>query len=300
MSNKIVAVVVTYNRKQLLMECINSLLAQSYKDLDILIVDNDSNDGTKDYAMNISNGRVKYINTEKNLGGAGGFQFGINEGVKRGYDYLWLMDDDSIPEPSALENLIKQSAELGNWGFLSSKTLWKDHTICKMNVPKTGIYSKLQSFSGFNKRIMMATFVSFFVRADVVKEVGLPIKEFFIWADDLEYSRRISRKYPCYFIPSSVVIHKCSSNNGSNIATDQAKRLPRYKFAYRNEVYVFRREGLSGNIYIVLKLLLNSFRVITKAKDFKLRRLMIIWSSALRGISFRPEIEFVSDNEVKK
>lgn len=293
MATNIAAIVVTYNRKKMLKECIQSLLNQTYLNLDILVVDNASTDGTKDFVKGLNNRHIKYVNTGQNLGGAGGFQFGINEGVTRGYDYLWLMDDDSIPEPNALENLVNQSQKLGKWGFLSSKTLWKDGSICKMNIPKTSIYHKLNSFNGSNKKIIMATFVSFFVSAKVVREVGLPIKEFFIWADDLEYSRRISRKYPCYFVPSSVVIHKCNSNNGSSIATDSIKRLPRYRYAYRNEVYVFRREGFKGDIYLTLKLLLNSFRILTKSESQKLRRLRIVWQSALRGMHFNPRIEYV-------
>lgn len=299
MGNGIAAVVVTYNRKKLLKECLQSLINQTYADLDILVIDNASTDGTEQLVNNVKSKQIHYINTGKNLGGAGGFQFGIKEAVKRGYDYLWLMDDDSIPEPSALDNLVKQRNKINKWGFLSSKVLWKDDSICKMNIPKTGIYHKLSSFSGSNKKIIMATFVSFFVSTRIIREVGLPIKEFFIWADDLEYSRRISRKYPCYFVPSSVVIHKCNSNNGSSIAFDSPERLSRYNYAYRNEVYVFRREGAIGWFYLVLKWLLNSYRIIFKSKSFKIRRLRIMWSAVMHGLKFNPKIEYVSSSEVK-
>ncbi|MCG4840937.1 hypothetical protein, partial [[Ruminococcus] torques] len=64
--------------------------------------------------------------------------------------------------------------------------------------------------------VIMGTFVSFFVSRRVIESVGLPIKEFFIWADDLEFSRRISKKHPCFYIGDSIVLHKCSSNVGAN------------------------------------------------------------------------------------
>lgn len=292
MNNKIAAIVVTYNRKTLLEECIHSLLNQTYQKLDILVIDNASADGTDELVNSFTDPRVKYINTQANLGGAGGFQYGVNQGVERGYDYLWMMDDDSIPEPTALAKLLEFADNHPQFGFLASKVLWKDHSLCQMNIPKKSLNSKLDKFDDGPQPIIMSTFVSFFVSAKVVKEVGLPIKEFFIWADDLEYSRRISRKYPSYFIPDSIVIHKCKSNNGSNIATDSEDRLNRYKYAYRNEVYIYRREGLPGWIHLILKTGLHTVRVITKSQNNKKKRLGIVWKSTINGLSFHPPIKF--------
>ena len=74
----VAAVVVTYNRKELLKEAIDALLMQSVAEADVLVVDNASTDGTKDYIADyIDQGQIIYINTGENLGGAGGFNFGI-------------------------------------------------------------------------------------------------------------------------------------------------------------------------------------------------------------------------------
>lgn len=293
MNNRIAAIVVTYKRKPLLKECINSLLQQTYHDLDILVIDNHSADGTDQLVKSFKDERVLYQDTGKNLGGAGGFQYGIREGVERGYDYLWLMDDDSIPEPGALKSLVKANKQLPGNGFLSSKVLWKDGTMCQMNIPKVSLNRKLQQFDSGKQRIIMTSFVSFFVSAKIVKEVGLPIKEFFIWADDFEYSRRISRQYPSYYVPDSVVIHKCKSNTGSNIVNDSIDRLPRYRYAYRNEVFVYRREGLPGWVHLALKTVLHLVRCQMKAKDHKAERRQIILQATRQGFSFHPTIEYV-------
>lgn len=295
MMEKVAAVVVTYNRKELLKECITSLLHQTYDSLDVIIVDNASTDGTHELVKSsFISSRVKYINTGTNLGGAGGFQFGVRKAAQMEYDYLWLMDDDSIPTANALEELLKAAKKLGNFGFLSSKVLWKDQTMCRMNIPKVSLNQKLKNFNGNPKQIIMGTFVSFFVPVHVIKEVGLPIKEFFIWADDLEYSRRISRRYPSYFIPSSIIIHKCKSNNGSNIVNDTPQRFNRYKYAYRNEVYVYRREGMPGWVHLFLKTLLHTTKVLIKSPSQKRQRLSIIWGSTINGLKFNPSIEHLS------
>jgi GT2 family glycosyltransferase len=186
--NNVVAIVVTYNRKEMLLKCIEHLLQLQSAKCDILIIDNASTDGTNEALNNlIDSNSIIYCNTGSNLGGAGGFQFGMIEALKRGYKYLWLMDDDVFPEPDSLDELLKADRELdGKYGFLSGIARWTDGSPCKMNIQKTGLKKVIEDYSSPTVPVIMATFVSFFVRSDIVLEVGLPIKEFFIWADDLE------------------------------------------------------------------------------------------------------------------
>lgn len=101
----VAAVVVTRNRRTLLQQCLHALLRQSIP-ADIWIIDNASTDGTEEAVSALANSRVIYRNTGENLGGAGGFSFGIRAAATQPYELLWLMDDDTIPEPSALEYLL--------------------------------------------------------------------------------------------------------------------------------------------------------------------------------------------------
>lgn len=140
LKNDIVAVVVTYNRKVLLNKCIKSLKAQTYP-LDILIIDNASTDGTADMFKKDME-RTIYYNTGANIGGAGGFNVGIKIAAKLGYNYYWLMDDDTIPQIDSLEKLVWADRYLnGDYGFLASNVLWKDGSICIMNRQK--YYNKI-------------------------------------------------------------------------------------------------------------------------------------------------------------
>ncbi len=294
---KIAAVVVTYNRKVLLRENITHLLKQTKAEmLDVLVIDNASTDGTKAYIDDLLSDRVVYINTGANLGGAGGFQYGIRYAAEHDYDYIWVMDDDCMPTETALEQFLLYDEKLnGNYGFLSSKVLWKDGSICNMNIQKESISRKVSDFDTEIVSIISSTFVSMFFSVNIVKKVGLPIKEFFIWCDDLEYSRRISLQYPCYLINSSVVMHKTENNVGSNIALDDYARLNRYNYAYRNEVYFFRREAIKGKVYWLIRLISHMLRVLLKAQDHKGERLRIIWKATRQGLRFRPEIEYVEN-----
>lgn len=292
--NNVVAIVVTYNRKEMLLKCIEHLLQLQSAKCNILIIDNASTDGTNEALKNlIDSNSIIYCNTGSNLGGAGGFQFGMIEALKRGYKYLWLMDDDVFPEPDSLDELLNADRELdGKYGFLSGIARWTDGSPCKMNIQKTGLKKVIEDYSSPTVPVIMATFVSFFVKAETVLEVGLPIKEFFIWADDLEYSRRISLKYPCYAVNRSNVIHNMKSNDKVGIEHEHPDRLWRYKYLYRNEVYLYRREGIKARFYMFLRVILHLTRVLFKAKESKKEKLKVILSSYHDGSSFRPDIEY--------
>ena len=300
MDKLVAAIVVTYNRKNLLLENIECLKQQSESDkLDIIIIDNASTDGTESalqpYILDKS---IIYINTGSNLGGAGGFNFGISYAAKKQYKYLWIMDDDCMPEHSALKEFFDADTTLHeNYGFLSSKVLWKDYSICTMNVQRKTMFENIKDFSTPLVPCVMASFVSLFIPVEVVKKFGLPIKDFFIWTDDWEYTRRISRHIPCYVVNNSVVIHKSNSNIGAHISTEVEERLDRYKYLYRNDVYLYKREGIKGFLYECVRLLFHSLKVIKDAKNNKYKRLSLIWKSTLQGFSFRPSIEYISNGE---
>ena len=292
---RIAAAVVTYNRKELLAECVGALLEQTYP-MDILIIDNASTDGTRQELEElICQGKVQYINTGANLGGAGGFHVAVKEAVSRKYDYIWLMDDDTIPEKDALSALVQALKDTkGNFGFLSSKAVWKDGNVCRMNEQKF-LDSEVINGKKFTK-CRQATFVSLFLPSRVVLQIGLPIKEFFIWGDDVEYTRRISEKYVCYYVPESVVLHKTANNEGSNIATDDVSRMDRYRYAYRNEVYIARKENLSRKLYQISKIAFHIVRVILKSHGYRWKKIKMFGGAFVEGLKFRPSVEYIERN----
>ena len=294
-AKSVAAVVVTYNRKELLLENIAALSAQTAAECcDIIIIDNASSDGTGETLRPLADeGKIIYINTGSNLGGAGGFQYGIRYAAEHGYDFVWVMDDDCIPRPDVLQLFLEKDRQLGDlYGFLSSKVLWKDGSVCTMNVQRETLTKNVESFEEKVISVEMASFVSLFIPVRIVREFGLPIKEFFIWTDDWEYTRRISRLYPCFLLTDSVVVHKSKSNIGANIATESADRLDRFNYLYRNDVYLYRREGWKGFLYEFVRLNWHILRVLLKAKDNKLKRIKLIIGGTVKGLSFKPEIEF--------
>ena len=295
--NDVAAVIVTYNRINLLKQCIQCLKNQTAF-CDILIVDNASTDNTaawvNDYIKDHSG--VFYKSTGENIGGAGGFNIGTRWAVECGYRYVWLMDDDTLPQLDALEKLLNADTLLkGDYGWLSSVALWTDGSECKMNRQK--LKKSFYEYSPLMKHALVqaeqATFVSLFLRSDTICRVGLPIKDFFIWGDDIEYTRRISVRVglPCFIAGQSQVIHAMKENNGSSIATDSAERIDRYRYAFRNEAYLYRKEGVKGMTYYLAKCGLNFVRILLHAKNHRLYRCQVLLGSMLRGATFNPKME---------
>lgn len=293
MKNNTAAVVVTYNRKEILKRNIECLLGQQDKKCDILIIDNASTDGTAEMIQeHFSVPQVIYFNSGKNLGGAGGFEYGIRKALEYHYDYIWIMDDDTWPQQDALQKLFEADSELsGNWGFLSSAVYWTDGSLCKANKPKKNLFAfvSIKDMGEQLCKIQMGSFVSMLVKADIVREVGLPHGDYFIWTDDYEFSGRISKKYRCYFVPQSHVIHAMKNNTKADIVTDDLSRLNRYECLYRNDVHCYRQYGLQGWMYIWMKDMYTTLKVLLKSKDSKYRRIHTIWQGYQNGLSYHPE-----------
>lgn len=290
---KIAILVVTYNRKELLLENINALLHQTLKGSTIFIIDNNSTDGTKEMIKALDIPEIQYFNTGSNLGGAGGFSFGLNEVLKRDFDYCWIMDDDTIPEPEALKSLCDKADLLhDDFSFISSIVKWTDGKLCKMNIPGWK-RSRLNGFEGMENhllRIATSSFVSLFVNLKIAHEIGLPIKEFFIYGDDCEYTLRLSKIKPGYWDLDSIVLHKMRANQGINIATEGEDRLERHYYNIRNLTYIAKKYGWDGIPTCIINVFGGVINVLLHAETKKMKRIGIIIKGFFSGIFFNPKI----------
>ena len=231
---------------------------------------------------------------------------GLTSYICQNYRYIdkskiqfdFITYDDTIPQVDALENLISADISLNHdYGYLASNVLWKDGSICLMNRQKYK-YRHIDP-SKHNDNLIKSTqasFVSLFFRREVVHKIGLPIKEFFIWGDDVEYTRRMStiHNLPCYMVKNSKVNHLMGVNSGSNIAVDIPERISRYRYAYRNEFYTYKREGFIQIGYYFTKSIYNLMKIIIHGRSPKKQRLLTLVSAVREGFSFNPPIEFVN------
>jgi GT2 family glycosyltransferase len=237
----VVGLVVTYNRRDLLLESIAALRRQTRALDTLVVVDNASSDGTVD-AVRDQFPDVDLVPLPRNTGGAGGFATGLARALERGADLVWLMDDDTVPEPDALEALL--AARAGYPGarpvLVASRVVWTDGREHPMNWPRPKpLSSRAERHAAEQVRcvpIRSASFVSVLVDAGVCRERGLPVADYFLWNDDFEFTTRIVRGNVGLLCPDSVVVHKTRTFGSTDIDPGE-----RFYYEVRNKIWLLTR-----------------------------------------------------------
>lgn len=221
-SGTVAAVVVTYNRAQLLSECLESLVRQS-RPLDaIYVVDNNSTDHTREIVEGFvrQNPQIRYLRQDKNTGGAGGFHIGVKAAYEDGFDWVWLMDDDVEAYPQALEGLISfGDRSLCIHGQRTSPSgsvyLWEAQLCTALGF---AVPSADKGLRGENKfcTVNVGCFEGMLIHRAVIEKIGFPDARFFIAWDDTIYGYQAS-KWTKVFYVKHLSLKRKRSQKGINV-----------------------------------------------------------------------------------
>jgi rhamnopyranosyl-N-acetylglucosaminyl-diphospho-decaprenol beta-1,3/1,4-galactofuranosyltransferase len=250
--SSVVAVVPTYNRRVLVTECIKAILTQTNPVVQVVVVDNASTDGTEEFLGEhglLDDERVDFLRTAVNSGSAGGFSGGLQRALSHDPDWIWLIDNDALPSPSALEKLLLAgtSREPDRVALTSYQlqlegspiTYWLPRNV--FDALRFGIgCSYVEAAPGDESVIAVDwfPFVSALIPAAAVEAVGPPLADLFYYGEDMEYSLRLrAAGFAAYLVPGSVVDHDKPRIGGSD-----APGWRRY-YVYRNTLYVIRTQG---------------------------------------------------------
>jgi glycosyltransferase involved in cell wall biosynthesis len=248
---RVVAVLVTWNRPELYLEAVAALGAQS-RPIDGLVVVDNASDSPVTVPDTIASA-AHLVRLERNTGGAGGFTVGISEALRVfGADFVWLMDDDTVPAPSALEELLAVQAKApASARLFGSRVIWTDGRPHPMNtprvrpfVPKGAIVAAAQHDA---YPVRSISFVSLLVDSRAIRQLGLPVADYFLWNDDFEYSTRILRRYTGYIAEKSLVVHKTKVFGSTDIDPG-----PRFSFEVRNKGWLLRHSSALAPLERVL------------------------------------------------
>jgi GT2 family glycosyltransferase len=217
MRKSIWAIVVTYNRKNLLEKCLDSLLKQTLKPNAILVVDNDSTDGTEQLIEEKFGKErlIKYLKLKENIGGAGGFYEGVRYAFEKGADWFWLMDDDAVADCKALENLVRLSKldKKSIFGSLAVEEEDRDKLVWTAQFKTNRGFERIERLLECHRNKVVETsevrpFLGSFISKFLVERIGFPRKDFFIWSDDVEYfTRAKTHGFRFKYVTSSFIYH---------------------------------------------------------------------------------------------
>jgi len=242
---KVIAVIVTYNRRELLLEALAAVLSQTKRPDAVIVVDNASTDGTA-AAVQAEFPGVRLAELGANYGGAGGFAYGMAQAISDGGDLIWAMDDDTVPEPGALLELITARDRYAGQppALIASRVVWTDGRPHPMNTPRAKPFAARSEQSAAAASgcvpIRSASFVSVLLEAVEVRRRGLPKADFFLWNDDFEFTTRLLRGGKGLLCPASVVVHKTKTFGSTDVDPGD-----RFFYEVRNKIWTFRTGALA-------------------------------------------------------
>ena len=270
--DKIIAIVVSYNRHSLLTECIDALRKQTRKPDAILVVNN----GSVDYTSVWLDQQDDVIHLyQENAGSAGGYHTGMKWAYDHGYGLMWCMDDDGYPAPDALEILLfhrSYETEMLNCAVINKNDK-------KRFVSKTKKFKTLEEVDSFAIEGVCHPFNGTLIHRSIIEKAGLPLSELFYWGEEREYFYRVSRKYkiPVKTISYSVFYHPDLSH-AQKKEWDTSRDWKMY-FYIRNRYKVmqsrYQFKMISFPAYMLFFLRI-SFSVLLKQRSNKARKLVFL------------------------
>ncbi len=230
------AVVVSFNRRELLEKCLSALSQQTRPLDEIIVIDNGSTDGGPDMVRSLYP-RVFLFETGVNLGGAGGFAWGVELAAERGHHYVWLMDDDGEPDFDSFEELMAavESSDVPLSFAASMVTTHEDGSPNAGNLPvlSSDMQRQLKAQEIGTIAVRAATFVGVLVNIAIARTTHLPQRDYFIWIDDMEYTLRLSRLAPAVMVSRSKIKHPMNAGGSK----DMKGRL---FYHLRNQIWVIK------------------------------------------------------------
>lgn len=248
-------VITTFNRLALLRECLACAFAQTVPAEQVIVVDNASTDGTEGYLRQAQKEYplLQVVRMPENAGGAGGFSRGL--GVSTQTEAAWsiLIDDDAMLAPDYWEQLeegIRRFSSVQAFAGVVKVGGQIDpgHRYRSIPFRRHGRWHRrfeaVPEQEYLDKAFMEvdgATFCGLVVSNAMARRIGLPLAEYFIWNDDMEYCMRIRQHSRIITVNGAALDHRTSLLAGSSSIGDSGKYVWKEYYRLRNRIDICRR-----------------------------------------------------------
>lgn len=234
MSNSSVAIIiVNWNTYAYSKSCLEQLASLSYKNFKIFLVDN----GSDDQSGEILHQEFPYVNysrNQQNLGFTGGNNVGIRLAISSGFDYIFLLNNDTYFDKGFLDPLVKfldQNPEVGAvqpliYEKIKQKKVW--HAGGQFNTftgSTTSIKVEVELSDPYESEWL--TGCAFMIRSQVITDIGSLNPTYFAYFEDVDWSFRIkSYGKTLFIVPSAVLFHEVSGATKSKIKSREGVLSP--------------------------------------------------------------------------
>ena len=282
---KTAIIIVTYNRLELLKECIECALKQKNEETELVIVNNNCTDGTYEYLKSLSNERIHCLHENDNIGGAGGFHDGLKYAVENTKcDWFLLIDDDAMISSDYLHKIyskIVPSVKAYAGTVLVDGEIDTSHRLLK----GVGAIPR-EKYNNQVVKCDFATFCGLLVSRELVMKIGYPREDFFIWHDDTEYCYRVLKESEINLITDACLNHKTvlfKKHKEKNVRDNW-----KCYYGFRNELVIYKQENMKRKYYWkVFKLVAKAIQLRVNAFFDNTHREDFIYNSNLRMTAIR-------------
>jgi len=215
-------IIVNWNGKSFLADCLDGLRQQTYGDFSVIMVDNGSSDGSLDYVQT-HYPEVKTIAQSENLGFAIANNIAIQSVQTK---YVALLNNDAVPHPQWLANLVEAIEDNPEIGFVASKMLFSDNpdkidragdVYTTAGTALLGGRGKPSDYYNNQKWVFGACAGAALYRTRMLDDIGLFDEDFFLVYEDVDLSFRAQlRGYKCLYVPDAIVYHRAGSSIGDD------------------------------------------------------------------------------------
>ncbi len=296
----VTAVVLTYNEADDTIACVRSLLADNYPNLRVVIVDNGSTDGGLE-RIRRAFPAIEVIQRARNGGYASGNNAGIRFALRRQSDYVLISNSDVVVQKGFLTPLVDVAERAHDVGVVIGTIRYQANP--EEIYYAAGKFSRLLC-TGMNRtrrsssaaqqdKTLDVTFVNgalLLFRKTVFETLGLFDERFFLYFDDLEFSRRYATRYRLVYTPKSIVFHKSGAGKGWKSYTESY-----LYYNTRNRYWVFASDPGWYRIYVSIFNILNAMAktavLVTNlfsAPHKTARQLHALWRGVRDGFFRRP------------
>lgn len=250
-NKKTAIILLNWNNYEDTIDCIRSLKLATDDGDEIIVVDNGSTDTSIKKLQTVKG--LTIIENSENLGFAGGNNVGILYSLEKNFDFIFLLNNDTIVSSSFLWELKQAAVQFPNTSIFCPK-IYYHHDPSKIwfgggrlrsltGVPLHQNFGEVDSNPEDKKakRIDFITGCAMFIRSSCWRQVGLLDERFFIYCEDVDWSMRAKNlNYECLFIPQSKIWHK---EGASLKKLKSSGEFRRYKLSTRNLILLHRKHS---------------------------------------------------------